>query len=252
MHYTIHCTCSTPCIMYWLLVHSLICTNYITKPRFNCYHICYYLYYFFSRNIAFYNLSHKLWVTTSESEPAPCFEVWMGSHVTSNLCLGDSKPCQLLQTGGHTQLGFLEAWHTTSRLGWHLHEIRQEVWVRIAVIGSRLVGLEVDVVPGDAVGLVGGEWGAHGEQEPLLPGQVEAMQRPSLREVLNVRMEKRTYSWWSPTSVGGVWKVSHPWKIVSCVRLTWRGVLWPLNLARKAKSNQKEDATLSFADKSAN
>ena len=62
------------------------------------------------------------------------------------------------------------------------------------MIGSRLVGLEVDVVPGDAVGLVGGERGAHGEQEPLLPGQVEAMQRPSLREVLNVRMEKRTYS----------------------------------------------------------
>jgi len=85
----------------------------------------------------------------------------MGSHVTSNLCLGDSKPCQLL------------------------HEIRQEVWVRIAVIGSRLVGLEVDIVPGDAVGLVGGERGAHGEQEPLLPGQVETMQRPA--------------------SVGGVW-----------------------------------------------
>jgi len=56
------------------------------------------------------------------------------------------------------------------------------------------VGLEVDIVPGDAVGHVGGERGAHGEQEPLLPGQVEAMQRPSLREVLNVRMEKRTYS----------------------------------------------------------
>ena len=46
---------------------------------------------------------------TSESEPAPCPEVWVGSHMSSNLCLGDSKPCQLLQTGGHTQLGFLEA-----------------------------------------------------------------------------------------------------------------------------------------------
>ena len=38
---------------------------------------------------------------------------------------------------------------------------------------------------------------------------------------------------------------------MGCVRLTWRGVLRPLNLARKAKSNQKEDVTLSFADKSA-
>ena len=47
------------------------------------------------------------------------------------------------------------------------------------MIGSRLVGLEVNIVPGDAVGLVGGERGAHGEQEPLLPGQVETMQRPS-------------------------------------------------------------------------
>jgi len=51
-------------------------------------------------------------VTASESEPAPCPEVWVSSHMSSNLCLGDSKPCQLL------------------------HEIGQEVWVRIAVIGS--------------------------------------------------------------------------------------------------------------------
>ena len=55
------------------------------------------------------------------------------------------------------------------------------------------MGLEVDIVPGDAVGLVGGERGAHGEQEPLLPGQVETMQRPSWEEVLKVRMKKRTY-----------------------------------------------------------
>ena len=55
------------------------------------------------------------------------------------------------------------------------------------------MGLEVDVVPGDAVGHVGGERGAHGEQEPLLPGQVETMQRPSWEEVLKVRMKKRTY-----------------------------------------------------------
>jgi len=99
------------------------------------------------------------------------------------------------------------------------------------VIGSRLVGLEVDIVPGDAVGLVGGERGAHGEQEPLLPGQVETMQRPA--------------------SVGSVWKISHPWKVVSCVRLTWRGVLWPLNLARKVKSNQKKDASPPFANRRA-
>ena len=46
------------------------------------------------------------------------------------------------------------------------------------------MGLEVDIVPGDAVGHVGGERGAHGEQEPLLPGQVETMQRPSWEEVL--------------------------------------------------------------------
>ena len=55
------------------------------------------------------------------------------------------------------------------------------------------MGLEVDIVPGDAVGLVSGERGAHGEQEPLLPGQVETMQRPSWEEVLKVRMKKSTY-----------------------------------------------------------
>jgi len=102
-----HCTCSTPFIKYGLLVHSLICTNYITEPRFDCYHICYWLYLCF-----LVTLQSIIGLKTSESEPAPCPEVWVSSHMSSNLCLGDSKPCQLL------------------------HEIGQEVWVRIAVIGS--------------------------------------------------------------------------------------------------------------------
>ena len=63
---------------------------------------CYWLYLYF-----LVTLQSIIGLTTSESEPAPCPEVWVGSHMSSNLCLGDSKPCQLLQTGDHTQLGLL-------------------------------------------------------------------------------------------------------------------------------------------------
>ena len=39
---------------------------------------------------------------------------------------------------------------------WHLHEIGKEVGVRVAVVRPGPVGLEVDVVPGDTVGLARG------------------------------------------------------------------------------------------------
>lgn len=61
---------------------------------------------------------------------------------------------------------------------WHLHEIGKEVGVRVAVVRPGPVGLEVDVVPGDTVGLARGHGGAHCEEQPLLPRQVEPVQSP--------------------------------------------------------------------------
>jgi len=53
----------------------------------------------------------------------------MISHVSSNFSFSDPKPGKLL------------------------HKIGKEVGVRVAVVRSGPVGLEVDVVPGDTVGL---------------------------------------------------------------------------------------------------
>ena len=92
--------------LYQILAVSAFTDLYESYHRtpVDCYHICYWLYLCF-----LVTLQSIIGLKTSESEPAPCPEVWVGSHMSSNLCLGDSKPCQLLQTGGHKQLGFLEA-----------------------------------------------------------------------------------------------------------------------------------------------
>jgi len=59
---------------------------------------------------------------------ARCPELGMGSHVRSDFSFRDPKP------------------------GKFLHQIGKEVGVGVAMLGSNLLGLEVDVVPGDAVG----------------------------------------------------------------------------------------------------
>jgi len=64
----------------------------------------------------------------------------MSSHVGSNFSFSDPKPCKLL------------------------HEISNEIGVRIAVVRSSPVGLQVDVVPGNTVGLACGHRSAHGEE----------------------------------------------------------------------------------------
>jgi len=98
-----------------------------------------------------------------------------------------------------------------------LHKIDKEVGVRVAVVRPGPVGLEVDVVPGDTVGLARGHGGAHCEEQPLLPRQVEPVQ--------------------SPESIRVVRKVSRSGEIVSSIRLTWRGVLRSLHPGFEAEVN---------------
>ena len=109
---------------------------------------------------------------------------------------------------------------------WHLHKIDKEVGVRVAVVRPGPVGLEVDVVPGDTVGLARGHGGAHCEEQPLLPRQVEAVQSPLDR----VSQSKGFSHFTKPEPIRVVRKVSRSGEIVSSVRLTWRGVLRSLHL----------------------
>lgn len=79
-------------------------------------------------------------------------KIWILGHMRTDGCLSYSKPFQLLL------------------------QVLDVVWGGISVLPLAHVGLQVDVVPGHNVVLGGGEGPADGEEQPLLPGQVEPVQ----------------------------------------------------------------------------
>jgi len=83
--------------------------------------------------------------------------------MAADLSLGDPEPCEVLG------------------------QVAQIMLVRVGVFSSPSFSLQVDVVPGDAVVLPGGDAPPHSEEQPLLPGQVEPVQ--GLEPLLIIREE---------------------------------------------------------------
>ena len=123
----------------------------------------------------------------------------MAGHVLGYLGLGDPEPRQVLG------------------------QVSQVLGVRVAVLRAPSVRLHVDVVPGDAVVPLRGDGAAHGEHEPLAPGQVHAVQRPG--EGVRPGSEQGL-----PLALAGVRQEGHPGEVGGRVGDPGLGVLGALHL----------------------